>query len=413
MDEATLHALFAPGQTRVAPVQGRSVPLLQAARAGGRGGGADAALGGSLAALCEPLAPQDQRYAAVPVGEFGAAMLRGMGAVVDPAPAAEEEEGRGGGGGGGGGGGARRLQGGRARLGVGATANPLAPPPLPGGARGAAAAAALAHEQAAATAAAAAAARLKRDADPASRALPGAPHVFPTAIIRHAPTAALAAVLQVDNVPGLDKIRAQRLGEGSRLVVEVYSVGDCVPFFESGAGEEERALAAALRRAGRAAAEAEEGARQGAAAAAVAAKAAAAAAAAPAPAAPRHPHLGGREYCVGAVLKIVLGRYAGQKVAVVAASASSGAAGGLMVRPLDGSAQQAVSVAVAEVETVIPKLGGGGACVILKGRHVGQRGVVKEIHTARFCVDVQLESGEVARGVEYEDVTKLLKEAPG
>jgi hypothetical protein len=387
VDEATMNALFAPGQSRVAAVEGRSAPLLQVV--GGGGGGAAAprgsgALGSSLGALSEAIAPQDERYSAVPVAEFGAAMLRGMGAVVDDNPLAESAAAQGGGEEG-----QRRHN--RSRLGLGAAPNPLAPPPAPphgrhprGGAAGAAATA-LAAEQASAqaavaAAATAAAARARREANPALKALPGAPHLYPSAIIRHAALGHLAYVTQVDGVPGLDRVRARRAGG----VVEVYGIGECAPFFESGAEARERAAAAELR------------------------KEAAAAGAAGAGAPPQPPPpveaaaaaaAGGRAYRAGAVVKVVAGALKGSKVLVVEQQQH-----GLIVRPVDKGEEARARVGLAEVETVIPKVGGG--VVLIGAAHRGARGAVESIYTERFCIDVRLDSGEVLKGIEYEDVTK-------
>ncbi|KOO25681.1 DNA RNA-binding protein kin17 [Chrysochromulina tobinii] len=57
------------------------------------------------------------------------------------------------------------------------------------------------------------------------------------------------------------------------------------------------------------------------------------------------------------------------------------------------------------LETVIPAA--GGRVLVVNGAWRGQRGSLEAIDEARFCVRVQLDSGQLLEAVEYEDVCKL------
>jgi len=57
------------------------------------------------------------------------------------------------------------------------------------------------------------------------------------------------------------------------------------------------------------------------------------------------------------------------------------------------------------LETVIPAA--GGRVLVVNGAWRGQRGSLDAIDEARFCVRVQLDSGQLLEAVEYEDVCKL------
>ncbi len=114
------------------------------------------------------------------------------------------------------------------------------------------------------------------------------------------------------------------------------------------------------------------------------------------------------------MLKVVAGPLKGRKVAVVEAQRE---AGRLVVSALEdgssvgggsgGPALERHSVAVREVETVIPRLGSGSRVVLLAGSRAGAVGALAAIHTDRYCVDVQLAHGVLLQGIEYEDVTRV------
>lgn len=57
------------------------------------------------------------------------------------------------------------------------------------------------------------------------------------------------------------------------------------------------------------------------------------------------------------------------------------------------------------LETVIPAV--GGRVLVVNGAWRGQIGSLDAIDEARFCVRVQLDSGQLLEAVEYEDVCKL------
>jgi len=60
-----------------------------------------------------------------------------------------------------------------------------------------------------------------------------------------------------------------------------------------------------------------------------------------------------------------------------------------------------------DLETVIPAA--GGRVLIVNGRGRGERGTLADLDESHFCVNVELASGRVLEGIEYEDVCKLAK----
>ena len=58
-----------------------------------------------------------------------------------------------------------------------------------------------------------------------------------------------------------------------------------------------------------------------------------------------------------------------------------------------------------DLETVVPAV--GGAVLVLNGEGRGEEATLLEIREEEFVADLKLvETGEVVRGVEYEDFTK-------
>jgi len=236
--------LFRASQRRVRP-DGSAVPILLRNRppgvvaSEGGGGGRDAdALAADLAARADDIdVHDDELFARVPIEEYGAALLRGMGvdeAAIEgaEAPAA------------GGSGGAARTYNSRERLGAGAAPNPLRaldayeaatrrprkpgdaplpPPPSLATLSGQAAplSAATNANMAAAAAAAAATAATK------ARKFPGVVDGAGTLVLRGPHAGHLALITQTDGVPGLEKCRV-RVVRGS-----TDGSADSVPRFSS------------------------------------------------------------------------------------------------------------------------------------------------------------------------------------
>jgi len=413
LDASIMDKLFAPQQVRIAPTDSRKVPLLHQQ------------VLGDPAALADSLSPQDERYDAVPVSKFGAAMLRGMGAVVK-----EDDEDAGGGEQG------QELEkgkggGNRFRLGVGAVTNPLlAGSNIMNGKGGSAVAELLVLE-------------VKQQgmvgshvaAPKTPKGLLSHPHLIPGAVVRLTGAAAvdatstssqncptpqptkLALVLKVEGVPGLDRFLARVLtlstdtSAGSKdkgiigTQVSSFSINDTSPFSDddfSSTTARERGMAQYLR---------SEHQREEATAAAAEKKKKDPA---PIQRLPLRSEIIQQQqqqqqqgtgtsksilYPLGAVLRV---KETGVKGRVVSHSADRGGLVGLLTK---GSSQP-LEFGVGQVETVITKV--GGCIVIVGGRvNVGERGTVAAIHEGRFCVDVKAADGRIIKDLEYEHVTKM------
>ena len=73
--------------------------------------------------------------------------------------------------------------------------------------------------------------------------------------------------------------------------------------------------------------------------------------------------------------------------------------------PTAGGGQVLLKIDAAELQTVLPAI--GGAVRVVAGSHSGAEGELLALHEDRYCADVRLRDGRVLLGVEYEQICKL------